>query len=370
MVTLHIDTARTWRGGQNQALLTVLGLRSLGHRAVLVAHPQGELRRRASEGADLIPMAPRSEMDLATAWRLARVIRDVRPQVVHAHDPHAVAAAGLALSMKPPTPVPPLVASRRVDFRFRPNAFSRWKYRQVSCFICASEAIRRMVIADGIPAAQVVTVHEGIDLEHVAAAPPAGVHAEFWLPHGAPVVGNVAALVPHKGQKYLIDAFALVVRDLPDARLVIAGEGELQPVLERQIREHRLEKHVILAGFRPDVLSLMKGFDLFVLSSVTEGLGTSVLDAMACERAVVATTAGGIPEIVRDGETGLLVPPRDAPALAAAIGRLLGDAALRRRFGRAGFALVTERFSADRMVRETMHVYEALVEDATRSAAL
>jgi glycosyltransferase involved in cell wall biosynthesis len=300
-------------------------------------------------------------MDLGAAWRLARVIRDVRPQIVHAHDPHGVAAAGLALSMKPPSPVPPLVASRRVDFRFRPNAFSRWKYRQVDRFICASEAIRQLVIADGIPSARAVTVHEGIDLEHVAAAPPARVHAEFWLPHGAPVVGNVAALVPHKGQRHLIDAFVLVIREVPDARLVIAGEGELRPALERQIREHRLEKHVILAGFRPDVLSLMKGFDLCVLSSVTEGLGTSLLDAMACERAVVATATGGIPEIVRDEETGLLVPPRDAHALAAAIVRLLRDADLRRRFGRAGFARVTEHFSVERMVRETLHVYETVV---------
>lgn len=361
MVTLHIDTAKSWRGGQNQALLTVLGLRSLGHRAVLVAHPQGELRRRALEGGDLIPLAPRSEMDLAAAWRLARVIRDVQPQIVHAHDPHGVAAAGLALSMKPPDPVPRLVASRRVDFRFRPNAFSRWKYRQVDCFICASDVIRQMVVADGIPPDRAVTVHEGIDLEHVAAAPPANVHAEFWLPHGAPVVGNVAALVPHKGQKHLVDAFALVLREVPDARLVIAGEGELRPALERQIREHRLEKHVILAGFRPDVLSLMKGFDLFVLSSVTEGLGTSLLDAMACERSVVATTAGGIPELVLDEQTGVLVPPRDARALAAAIVRLLRDPDLRQRLGRAGAARGRERFSAERMVRETLGVYEALL---------
>ena len=98
---------------------------------------------------------------------------------------------------------------------------------------------------------------------------------------------------------------------MPDARFVIAGEGELRGALERQVREHHLEKHVLLAGFRPDVLSLHKAFDLFVMSSVTEGLGTSLLDAMACGKPIVATTAGGIPEVVADGETGLLVPPRD-----------------------------------------------------------
>ena len=120
--------------------------------------------------------------------------------------------------------------------------------------------------------------------------------------------------MPHKGQRHLIDAAALVVQHVPDARFVIAGEGELRPALERQIQEHHLEKHVMLPGFRPDVLSLHKAFDIFVMSSVTEGLGTSLLDAMACGKPIVATTAGGIPEVVEDGVTGLLVPPRDHAA--------------------------------------------------------
>ena len=157
-------------------------------------------------------------------------------------------------------------------------------------------------------------MHEGIDVEHVVAAPPVNVHEAFWLPHDAPVVGNVAALVPHKGQRHLIEAAHLVVREIPDARFVILGEGELREQLERQVREHHLEKHVLLPGFRTDVLGCIKGFDVFAMSSVTEGLGTSLLDAMACARAIVATRAGGIPEIVEDGVNGLLVPPRDHAA--------------------------------------------------------
>ena len=149
MFSLHIDTARSWRGGQNQVLLTVNGLREIGHRAALVAHPDGELRRRAEEGLELLPLAPRTEMDLAAAWRLSRIVKRLKPEVVHAHDPHGVAMAALALSMgvspaKGET-APPLVASRRVDFHLKGNSFSRWKYRQVDCFIAASEAIRQML---------------------------------------------------------------------------------------------------------------------------------------------------------------------------------------------------------------------------------
>jgi L-malate glycosyltransferase len=355
--SLHIDTARAWRGGQNQALLTVLGLRALGHRAVLVAHPEGELRKRASEGHDLIPLAPRTELDFRTAWRLSRVLRQVKPEIVHAHDPHGVAMASLALSIVAPTPDIPLVASRRVDFRLKGNSFSRWKYRQVDYFIAASDAIRAMLIADGAPAARVTTVHEGIDVDRVQAAPPANVHATFWLPSHAPLVGNVAALVPHKGHRDLIEAAALVVREVPDARFVILGEGPLRPQLERQIAERHLEKHVVLAGFRADVLSMHKGFDVFALTSVTEGLGTSLLDAMAAEKPVVATRVGGIPEVVVDGETGFLAAAHDHATLAARIVRLLRDGDLRARVGAAGLARVRAHFSVERMIAGTLDVY-------------
>jgi glycosyltransferase involved in cell wall biosynthesis len=357
MFSLHIDTARTWRGGQNQVLLTVNGLRGIGQRAALVAHPGGELRRRAAEGLELVPLAPRTEMDLTAAWRLSRLLRRLRPDIVHAHDPHGVAMGALALSMAGASAAPPLVASRRVDFHLKGNSFSRWKYRQVDCFVAASEAIRRMLVGDGVPEARTVTVHEGVDIEHVLAAPPVNVHEAFWLPHHAPVVGNVAALVPHKGQHDLVEAARLVVQAVPDARFVILGEGELREPLERQVRAHHLEKHVFLPGFRTDVLGCLKGFDLFVMSSVTEGLGTSLLDAMACSRAIVATRTGGIPEVVADGETGLLVPPRDPRALADAIVRLLGDEPARRAMGAAGFARVSERFSLERMIAGTAAVY-------------
>jgi len=361
MFSLHIDTARTWRGGQNQVLITVDGLRAIGQRAALVAHPSGELRRRAGEGLELIPLAPRTEMDLAAAWRLSRVIKRLQPDIIHAHDPHGVAMGALALSLgsgtKRGAPAPPLVAARRVDFHLKGNSFSRWKHRQVDCFIAASEAIRQMLLADGVPPDRTTTVHEGIDLRHVEAAAPVNVHEAFWLPHGAPVIGNVAALVPHKGQRHLIEAAHLVVRDLPDARFVILGEGELREALERQVREYHLEKHVLLPGFRTDVLGCIKSFDLFAMSSVTEGLGTSLLDAMACARAIVATRAGGIPEIVEDGVQGLLVPPRDHAAMAHAIVSLLRDDDRRRRMGEAGSARVRARFTVERMVEETAAVY-------------
>lgn len=358
MFSLHVDTARTWRGDQNQVLLTVLGLRARGHRTVLVAHPDGELAARASEGHDLVRLAPAHEVDFAAGFRLARVLRELGPDLIHAHDSHAVSMASMALSTIQDRRRPALVIARRADVHFKRDAFSRWKYKQVDAAICSSKAIREMVIADGIAESAAFIVYEGVQADRIAAHPAADVHKELWLTPGAPIVGNIAALVPRKGQRYLVDAAPPVVRAMPDTQILIFGEGELRQGLLRQIKHLGLEHHVRLVGFRPDILSLLKGFDLFVMSSTTEGFGTSILDAMAASKAVVATATGGIPEAVEDGVTGLLVPPHNALALADAILRLLRDAPLRRRMGEAGLARVRAMFNLDRMVDETLDVYE------------
>lgn len=357
MFSLHVDTARSWRGGQNQALMTVLGLRARGHRTVLVAHPDGALAQRAAEGHDLVRLAPAHEVDFAAGFRFARVVRELQPDIIHAHDPHGVSMAAMALSTMKPPARPWLVAARRVDFHLKGNAFSRWKYKQVDFMICSSDAIRAMMQHDGVPADRLATVHEGIDVERIAAMPVADVHKELWLPKGTLVVGNVAALVPHKGQKYLVDAAPRVVRARPDTVVLIFGEGPLKSGLQRQIHHLGLDRHVRLVGFRPDVLSLLKSFDVFVMSSVTEGLGTSILDAMAASRPVVGTAAGGIPEAIEHGVTGLVVPPQRPAEMADALITLLDDPDTRARMGAAALARAREHFTADRMVDETLAVY-------------
>jgi glycosyltransferase involved in cell wall biosynthesis len=305
-----------------------------------------------------VPLAPRNEIDLSAAWKLSRIIRQWKPGIVHAHDPHAVAMAALALSFGAPTQRPALIASRRVDFHLQAHSFSRWKYRQVDLFIAASNAIRHVLAHDGIPDSHIVVVHDGIDVAKIQRLPTVDVHGEYWLPRGAPVLANVAALVPHKGQKHLVDAMPHVLREIPDAHVIIFGEGELRPALEQQIRSLHLEKHVLLPGFRQDVLQLVKSADLFVMSSVTEGLGSTILDAMAMKLPVVGTHAGGIPETVIHGDTGLLVPPADPRALAGAIVRLLKDRPLRERMGTAALACVTEHFGVANLLSGTLRAYK------------
>jgi len=177
------------------------------------------------------------------------------------------------------------------------------------------------------------------------------------VPAGAPVVGNVAALTGHKDHATLLAAAARVIARVPEARFVIVGQGELEGRLRMQAQALGLEGRVVFAGFRPDVDALIPAFDVFCLSSHMEGLGTSLLDAMCYGRAVVGTAAGGIPEAVEDGVTGRVVPPRQPDALAAALTEVLTDGARREAMGQAGRARFLARFTADRMVDETLGVY-------------
>ena len=248
-----------------------------------------------SEGTDLIPLAPTHDIDLAASWRLSRVIKQLKPDVIHAHDPRGVTMAATALSITTPTPTPVFVASRRLESRVSHSSFARWTYAQVDGFIANSKIISDRLVTDGIPRIKISIVNEGVDVERIERLQPANVRAAFYLPTQAPIVGNVAALVPHKGQHHLIDAAAIAVRQVPDVRFVIVGDGELRHSLEDQIRHKHLERHVFLAGFRADALELTKGFDLFVMSSTTEGMCTALVDAMAAAKAAVATDAGAHP---------------------------------------------------------------------------
>jgi glycosyltransferase involved in cell wall biosynthesis len=358
--SLHIDTSRDWTGGTNQVMYTVMGLRARRERAALIAHPNGELFRRMSEGTDLIPLAPDHEIDLGAAWRLSRVIRQFKPDVIHAHDPFAVTMAATALSITEPQPKPVLVASRRTEFRLKHSSFSRWTYAQIDGFIANSGVISDRLVTDGVPRGKITIVNEGVDVERIVRLEPANVRAAFYLPTQAPVVGNVAALVPHKGQHHLIDAAAITVRQVPDVRFVIVGDGELRPALEEHIRQKHLERHVLLAGFRDDALELTKGFDLFTMSSTSEGMCTALVDAMAAAKAAVTTDAGAIPEVMVDGETGFLVPVRNHQAMAARIVQLLKNPTLRARMGEAALERARGRFTVDRMVDGTQAVYESL----------
>ncbi len=356
MRVLHVDSARGWRGGQNQVLLTARGMTARGHQVVLACQAGGALAARArAAGVEVRELGFRGDFSPAAVLPLAAAVRAFAPDTVQLHDPHAVSAAVLARRLAKPTP---FVATRRVDFALR-GFLSRRKYAACDRVIAVSEAIAGVLRAGGLPADRLRVVHEGVPDR---APQPGGREAlrQLGIPDDAPVVGNVAALTGHKDQTTLLHAAASVVARAPSARFLIVGEGELRARLEALSRDLGLEHRCVFAGFRADLDRLIPAFTVFCLSSHMEGLGTSLLDAMAFGVPVVATAAGGIPEAVVDGVTGRLVPPRDPSALAAALVEALEDPARRAQWGRAGRQRFEERFTADRMVEATLAVHAEL----------
>jgi glycosyltransferase involved in cell wall biosynthesis len=353
MKVLHVDTAATWRGGQNQALLTAQGMAARGHDVVVACRRGGVLEERARVAGLSVRALPfRGDAWPPGVLGLARVLKQTRPERVQLHDPHAVGTGVLASRLAGGAR---LVATRRVDFALR-GPLSRWKYARCPRVIAVSRAIAAILEAGGLDRARLSLVYEGVP----AREPIPGGRAELQalgVPEGSPVVGNVAALTGHKDHATLVEAAGLVLRQRPDARFVVVGEGPLRRELEARVREAGLAGRVIFAGFRTDVDRLLPAFDVFCLSSQLEGLGTSLLDAMAFGRPAVATNAGGIPEAVEDGVTGLLVGVRDPVALGRALLELLADPERARRMGEAGRRRFLERFTADRMVSETLRVY-------------
>jgi len=349
---IHVDTAAGWRGGQNQVLLTAQGMAARGVETELVCRGGGELEARArAAGIPVAGAAFGGDLWPPGILALARRLRATRGSTLLLHDPHAVSAALVATRLAGRAP---LVAVRRVDFALR-GPLSRAKYRACDRVIVVSRAIGSVMQAAGLPAERLRLVYEGVK-DRAPAPGGREALAELGVPAGAPVIGNVAALTGHKDHATLLEAMALVRTRVAEARLVIAGEGELRTGLEAQARALGLGERVVFAGFRRDLDRLLPAFSVFCLSSHLEGLGTSLLDAMAFGLPIVATSAGGIPEAVEDGVTGRVVPARDPRALAAALVEALGDAERRAAWGAAGRARYLERFTAERMVEATLGV--------------
>ena len=357
---LMVDSERSWRGGQGQVLLLMRGLREAGVEVALAAPADGALYgRSAALDVERHDWRARSSLDLTGLVALRRTIARGGFRVVHSHASRAHGAVALARAGLNPCPVH--VVSRRVDFPPGRGPASRWKYRRgADAYIAISIGVRDVLVAAGIEPARVFVAPSGIDLGRFAGVrDPAYLRAEFDLGDGERVVGNVAALAPHKSQSDFVRAAARLRASGRNVRFFIVGEGELRASLESLARDLGLGDAVVFTGFRADAMELIRLFDVFVMSSYLEGLGTSIMDAQALGVPVVATRTGGIPEIVEDGVSGLLVPPRDPEALAGAIARMLDDAPLREACARTA----RERsggYDYRRMVYKTLDVYRRL----------
>lgn len=359
---LHVDSELTWRGGEQQLVYLMQGLRQQRIPNFLSCPARSALYRQAQRfNLTVFPIPMRGELDLFSAIRLAQLINNLKINILHCHSGHAHAIGFISTMF---TKKCSLVVTRRVDFYTGKNVLSRIKYgAKIDKIIAVSSGVKNVLIEDRIAAGKITVVHDGIDLRYFQGCPKERyLYQEFGIDDRTPVVGNVAALAPHKHQQNLLAAAKIVLQEIPAVRFLIVGEGELKEELKELARELGIEQKVFFTGFRDDVPQILSILDLFVVSSYLEGLGSSTLEAMAAGLPVVATRTGGIPEIVQDGVNGLLVPPRDSRELAAAMITLLRDENKRRNMGIAGKKIV-ENFSVEKMVEGNIHVYEQVVEN-------
>lgn len=315
---------------------------------------------------------PEPGRDVRLVRALAALMRERNFDVVHTHMSKAALAGAVAARLVRPRPVLVNTAHNlgsialsqpvlRRLFRLYDRALLGGATDAV---IVVSEAIRREVLRLGVvDAARLHAVPNGIlaDRFAVASGMAAVRRAEFGVGHGDTLVVTVARLVWFKGLETLIDATAGLCRRWPRLRLVIVGDGPLRATLEQRVAERGMTDRVIFAGERGDVPAILEAADIFALSSVSEGMPISILEAMAARLPVVATSVGGVPELVAAEETGLLVPARDADAFAAALEKLVAAPALRRGFGAAGRDRLDRCFSPSAMVERTAALYATLL---------
>ena len=363
---LHIDTERGWRGGQRQTLWLAQELARRGHLSLIAARHGELLATRAHDcGIEVIDCSPAMEVDPRTAWRIRRVVDARAIDVVHAHAAHAVGVAALALLGRKHRV--PLVVSRRVDFPLRHNAGTRWKYGRAATIVAISNAVARVLEESGIDRDRIDVVPDGVDVHRRVEPASSELLASLGVAAGYPLVVQVAQLVGHKDPLTFIRAMSRVREKVPSVAALMVGDGPLRADVTREIELLGLQRTIRLAGYRTDADSLLAAATVACLSSREEGMGSVLLDALSFGLAVAATRAGGIPEVIIDGESGVLARREDPDDLARAIVSLITDDALARRVRAAARARALE-FSVERMADRTVRIYERVLGDTPDSS--
>jgi glycosyltransferase involved in cell wall biosynthesis len=331
------------------------------------------LRGKASPRVVVLPALGREirgGADLLAFAGLVRLIRRVRPHIVHTHTAKAGTLGRLAARLLGVPVVVHTYHGHVFHGYFAPATtrvllgIERWLGRRTERLLAVSETVRRELLALGIGTPERLTVMPlGLDLDPFVAAEAArgALRAELGVDRRALLCGIVARLVPIKAHELFLEAAATVVRRLPESAFLVIGEGERRAELEGLATRLGLARHVRFLGWRPDLDRIYADLDLAVLTSRNEGSPVSLIEAMAAARPVVATRVGGVPDLVEDGITGRLVPPGDAPALAAAIEALLRDPGARQAMGAAGRKRVVPAFGADRLLADMDRLYTELL---------
>jgi glycosyltransferase involved in cell wall biosynthesis len=347
-----------------------------GYDLTLACCAGSRLAKEASaEGVPLLPLHVTGYFHPILLWRLSRFIRQAGIRIIHAQHSRDLSIIVPSADLARTSPL--IVLSKRMGSYVGKHDFlHRYTYARVRRVLAISEVIRRNVAeTTPVPPSRIETLHDAIDTREFS--PKHGARArlrkEFSYGRRDLVVGFVGRFSPGKGHEELLQAAALLGRSHPRVRFLIVGEASTgEEAYAEEIRSASasagLDGIVTFAGFRRDIPAIMSAFDILAFPSHAESFGVVLIEAMAMELPVVSTNCDGVLDIVVDGKTGLLVPPRNAPKLAAALARLADAPDLRRRFGRAGRKRVLTLFDRDRQIDRLEEIYRELTGQGASAA--
>jgi glycosyltransferase involved in cell wall biosynthesis len=355
---LVVDLGREYRGGQHQALLLLQGLIALGHAPELITIQDSLLARRALSAGVRVHGVNKHWRRLAASIVIRNLLSRRGVEVVHANEPHALTSIWLARAHRRV----PIIASRRVIFPLSRGAISLARYRVAARIVAVSQCVASAVEASGLPPDHTTIIPDGVPVPAlVSATEREAARRSFGIESNAQIIGCVAALTPDKGQEILIRALPAIRAQFPRCRLLLVGNGPCRAELNALAHELGIDDAVHFEGFVEDVGRVYAAIDLFAFPAQAEALGTALLSAMAHGLPVAAIARGGIPEVVEDGKNGLLVKDPNPDAFASALIRLLSHSEEATRLGKAARETILARFSADRMVENTLRLYEEVI---------
>lgn len=363
MRILHTESSTGWGGQEIRILTEAEGLLRRGHRVTLVTPASAEIYPAARKRGIPVVALPieRKRFRSLLAMRSWLAKNKGGFDVVNTHsstDAWLTALASLSLR-----DAPPAARTRHVSTAVGKNRATRWLYQSATRHIVTTgEALRRQLIEqNGFDGARITSVRTGIDLARFRPMPRAECRRSLRLEE-RPTVGILATLRDWKGHDYLLDAWMLLRSRFPGWRLLFIGDGPRRGHLEKRIEEASLGDSIKLVGNQDDVPVWLNSLDFFALPSFgDEGVPQGIMQAMACGLAVVSTPVGAIEEAVQRDRTGLVVPPRNAHALADALAKLMGDPALRTAMGKAGYAYAQAHFGIDAMLDAMEAVFRKVI---------
>jgi len=355
MKVFHIDSEKTFRGGQRQVLYLLEGLENRGIENLLFCPGKSSLFERAGKVRKIsAPMC--CEFDIFSACKIAKFINRETPDILHCHSAHALAVAIIAKKIASRKPV--LIASRRVIFPIR----CRRKYIMADRIIAISKAVKKTLEESGVPGTKIEIVYSGIKIKSPEGGASVFARERLGIKDDVLTVAVIGALTKEKGHNIIIRAVEDVLRRGVKLKLVIAGSGHLETELKQYAAERGIASNILFTGFRNDILELLPAFDIVVNAAESEGLGTSILDAMAAGCAVIASDIGGIPEIIEDSVNGFLFKAGDAAELGGKIIKLAEDEGLRKTFSGKG-SETAEKFTAGNTTEGTLEVYRKVLNE-------